>query len=147
VTVEHVRRFRLPSACVSYGYYLNTPQARALDRSLHQPRGLGVVDELVDVRKPRSEAFGDCHRREGSVEAVFQDTRVGYPSRRLKECWAGRGQHFGISGAHEFETGAYRLNRSQFCSLQHAAQNDFFDALARDRNANPGLVRIADSAN
>src|SRR5437899_4465035 len=59
------------------GYHLNTPQARALDRALHRPRGLGVVDELVDVGKPCSEAFGDCHRREGSVKPVFQDTRVG----------------------------------------------------------------------
>ena len=47
----------------------------------------------------------------------------------------------------EFETGAYRLNRSQFSPLQHTTQNDLFDALPRDRDPDPGLVRIADIAN
>ena len=47
---------------ISRGCHLDPAQTGALDCPLHQPRRLGLLDEVADVRKPSGPALRDRHR-------------------------------------------------------------------------------------
>src|SRR5947209_1512143 len=65
-------------AWISRGRHLDhRAQAGALDCLLHQPRGLGLFDELADIGETSGVPLRDQRRYADDPEAVLQHPRAG----------------------------------------------------------------------
>jgi len=93
---------------------LNSAHTNTLDCVLDQPRGHGILDELVQIRKPSRLPFGHRNPGERHVESVVYNTRAGEPGRKLNQGWTGRGQDIDFTGPQEIKTGRYCFDGLQF---------------------------------
>src|SRR5436190_8899869 len=64
---------------IAWGSHLDSAQAATLDSPLHQPRGLGLFDEVADVGDTSGVTLRDNHCHEDDPEAVLQHTKAGEP--------------------------------------------------------------------
>src|SRR5215510_1301290 len=80
------------------------------------------------------------------MKAVLQYARAGESGGKLEQIRAVACQHVYISSPQSLQTSRCRVDGLQFSSLQNASQRDLTNTIPGDRDANPGLVRVADVA-
>src|SRR5262245_65533813 len=80
------------------------------------------------------------------MKAVLQYARAGQSGGKLEQIRAVACQQVYIPGAQSLQTSRCRVDGLQFSSLQNASQRDLTNTIPGDRDANPGLVRVADVA-